>query len=199
MTRQTVLTVGLLMMLVGCGTGKLSAPLGIAGSIAVLPVNNLTADPLLVEGGSLIDKYIRHTGRVSVGDVLQSEARFRLQEKGFDVGNWDAQQAALKGRVPESRESALELARQSGAKSRLLYLEIRRWEPDGPTQTRFVIVAMTASLIDAASGQEIWRHDRTAAPVPTPGTINLESAYVVAARKVIAEMLAPLRPAPVLR
>jgi hypothetical protein len=35
--------------------------------------------------------------------------------------------------------------------------------------------------------------------VPTPGTINLEAAYVVAARKVIAEMLAPLRPAPLLR
>ncbi|HEY7538653.1 MAG TPA: hypothetical protein VIF11_00825 [Methylomirabilota bacterium] len=198
MTRQTLLTIGLLMMLASCGTGKLSAPLGIAGSIAVLPVNNLTADPLLVEGASLIDKYIRHADRVSVGDVLQSEARFRLQEKGFDVGNWDAQQAALKGRVPNSRESALELARQSGARSRLLYLEIRRWEPDAPTQTRFVIVAMTASLIDAPSGQEIWRLDRVAAPVTTPGTINLESAYVVAARKVIVEMLAPLRPAPVL-
>jgi len=32
--------------------------------------------------------------------------------------------------------------------------------------------------------------------VATPGVINLESAYVVAARKVIAEMLAPLRPEP---
>jgi hypothetical protein len=197
MMRSTLLALGLLMTMTGCG--GLSAPLGIAGSIAVLPVNNLTADPLLVEGASLIDRYIRHADRVSVGDVLQSEARFRLQEKGFDVGNWDAQQTALKGRVPNSRESALELARQSGAKSRLLYLEIRRWEPDAPTQTRFIIVAMTASLIDAPSGQEIWRQDRTAAPVPTPGTINLESAYVVAARKVIAEMLAPLRPAPVLR
>jgi hypothetical protein len=199
MTRRIFLTLGLLVMLTSCGTSKLSAPLGIAGSIAVLPVNNLTADPLLVEGAGLIDRYIRHADRVSVGDVLQSEARFRLQEKGFDVGNWDAQQAALKGRVPASRESALEIARQSGVKSRVLYLEIRRWEPDAPTQTRFIIVAMMASLIDAPSGQEIWRQDRVAAPVSTQGTINLESAYVVAARKVIAEMLAPLRPAPQLR
>jgi hypothetical protein len=186
----------LLMMLTSCGTGTLAAPLGVSGTITVLPVNNRTADPLLVEGASLIDRYIRRTGQVSVGDVLQSEARFRLQEKGFDVGSWEVQQAALKGRVPMSRESALVLARESGVNSRLLYLEIRRWEPDSPMETRFVIVAMTASLIDAPSGQEIWRRDRAAAPVPTKGTINLESAYVVAARKVIVEILAPLRPSP---
>jgi hypothetical protein len=180
----------------GCAS---HAPLGIAGSITVLPANNRTNSPLLVEGGSLIDRYIRHAGPVSVGDVLQSEARFQLQEKGFEVGDWATQQAALKGRVPTSRESALALARESGIKNRVLYLEIRRWEPDAPTRTRFVIVALGASMVDAATGQEIWHEDRHAAPVPTPGTINLESAYVVAARKVIAEILAPLRPAPDLR
>ena len=95
--------------------------------------------------------------------------------------------------------AALALARESGITNRVLYLEIRRWEPDAPTQTRFVIVALSASVVDAATGQELWREDRRAAPVPTPGTITLESAYVVAARRVIAEMLAPLRPAPVLR
>ena len=188
--------VALLLALTSCGTGNLSAPLGISGTITVLPVNNRTADPLLVEGAGLIDRYLRRAGKVSVGDVLQSEARFRLQEKGFDVGSWEVQQATLKGRVPTSRESALELARESGVKNRLLYLEIRRWEPDSPMETRFVIVGMMASLIDAPSGQEIWRLDRTASPVPTPGTINLQSAYVVAARKVIAEMLTPLRPSP---
>jgi hypothetical protein len=196
MTRRLLVTLALVVTLTSCGTGTLSAPLGISGTITVLPVNNRTADPLLVEGASLIDRYIRRTGKVSVGDVLQSEARFRLQEKGFDVGSWEVQQATLKGRVPTSRESALVLARESGVNSRLLYLEIRRWEPDSPMETRFVIVAMTASLIDAPSGQEIWRRDRAAAPVSTQGTINLESAYVVAARKVIAEILTPLRPSP---
>jgi len=186
-----------LTTLAGCATTP--APLAITGSIAVLPTNNRTGDPLLVEGGGLIDRYVRHTGRVGVGDVLQSEARFRLQEKGFDVGDWAAQHSALKGRVPESPQAAVELARQSGLKSRVLYLEIRRWEADAPTHPRYVIVAMTASLIDAASGQELWREDRRAAPVPTPGSITAESAYVVAARRVIAEMLAALRPAPQLR
>jgi hypothetical protein len=190
---------GAAMLVLAACASRPTAPLGVSGSITVLPVNNLTADAVLVEGGSLIDRYIRHAGPVSVGDVLQSEARFRLREQGFDVGEWVAQQATLGERVPTSRESALQLARQAGVTNRLLYLEIRRWEPDAPTQTRFVIVGLTASLLDAVSGREIWHAERPASPVPTPGTINLESAYVVAARKVIAGLLAPLRPAPVLR
>ena len=60
-------------------------------------------------------------------------------------------------------------------------------------------MALLATVLDPTTGQEIWREHRRAAPVPTPGTISVESAYVVAARKVMAEMLAPLRPAPVLR
>ena len=198
MIRRLALTLVVLAAMTGCAS-RMPAPLGISGSITVLPVNNRTAEPLLVEGSSLIDRYVRHTGRVSVGDVLQSEARHRLHQQGFEVGDWSSQQAALKGRVPASRQDALELARTSGIKGRLLYLEIRRWEPDAPTHTRFVIVGIGATVIDGATGAEIWHEDRRAAPVPTPGSINLESAYVVAARKVIAEMLAPLRPAPELR
>ena len=75
--------------------------------------------------------------------------------------------------MPVSRESALELARQSGMKEPIA---LSRDPPLGPTprrSTRFVIVAVTASLIDAPTGQEIWRQHRTAAPVPTPGTITL--------------------------
>jgi hypothetical protein len=195
MMRLLCVAVVVLGALGGCASRQ-TAPLAIAGSIAVLPTNNRTGDPLFVQGTGLVDRYIRHTGRVSVGDVIQSEARFRLQEKGFEVGDWSAQEAALKGRVPESAETAAEIARQGGLKGRVLYLEIRRWEPDTPTHTRYVIVALSASIVDAISGQEIWREDRRAAPVPTPGAINVESAYVVAARRVITEMLAPLRPTP---
>jgi hypothetical protein len=195
MTRYLGVVVVVLGTLVGCAS-QASAPLAIAGSIAVLPTNNRTGDPLLVEGGGLVDRYIRHTERMSVGDVLQSEARFRLQEKGFDVGDWSAQQTSLKGRVPESAQTAGQIARQGGLTGRVLYLEIRRWEPDAPTQPRFVIVAISASIVDAVSGREVWREDRHAAPVPTPGAVTLESAYVIAARRVIAEILAPLRPTP---
>jgi hypothetical protein len=102
----------------------------------------------------------------------------------------------MQEQAPTSLDAALALARQSGTKGSVLYLEIRRWEPDAPTQTRFVIVSLTASLLDPVSGREIWHDHRPAAPVGTAGTITVESAYVVAARKVIAEMLAPLRPEP---
>ena len=178
----------------GCAASS-RAPLQISRSIAVMPANNLTGDPLLVMGAGLIDRYVRRTGEVSVGDVLQSEARFQLQEKGFDVGLWKTPDPA-QAQAPTSVDSALALARQNGVKSSVLYLEIRRWEPDAPTHTRFVIVALTASLLDPASGREIWHEHRAAAPVGTQGSITVESAYVVAARKVIAEMLAPLKPEP---
>jgi hypothetical protein len=197
MRRLVLVAVAVLGALAGCATSQ--APLGISGGIAVLPTNNLTGDPLLVEGAGLVDRYIRKAGKVSVGDVLQSEARFRLQEKGFDIGDWSAQQTALKGKVPDSAQAAAALARDAGLTSRVLYIEIRRWEPDAPTHPRFVIVALIASVVDPVSGAEIWREHRTAAPVPTPGAINVEAAYVVAARRVIAEMLAPLRPAPQFR
>ena len=175
-------------MLSGCATSS-RAPLQISRSVAVMPANNLTGDPLLVMGAGLIDRYVRRTGEVSVGDVLQSEARFQLQQKGFEV-------ALTQEQAPTSLDAALALARQNGTKGSVLYLEIRRWEPDAPTQTRFVIVSLTASLLDPVSGREIWHEHRPAAPVGTAGTITVESAYVAAARKVIAEMLAPLRPEP---
>lgn len=197
MTPRVLVSLLIVGALTACATP--TAPLGIAGSVAVLPTNNRTGDALLVEGSSLIDRYIRHTGRVSVGDVLQSEARALLKERGFDVGDWAAQQTKIKGRVPAGAPEAAELARQIGITGRVLYLEIRRWEPDAPTHPRFIIVALTATVIDAASGQQIWRQHRTAAPVPTPGAINIESAHVIAARRVIAEVLEPLRPAPLLR
>jgi hypothetical protein len=192
-TRLVIVTL-ISAVLSGC-TMSSRAPLQISRSVAVMPANNLTGDPLLVMGAGLIDRYVRHTGEVSVADVLQSEARFQLQQKGFEVGIWKTPEAS-QHQAPTSLDSALALARQSETKSSVLYLEIRRWEPDAATHTRFVIVSLTASLLDPVSGREIWHEHRPAAPIGTPGTITVESAYVVAARKVIAEILAPLRPEP---
>ena len=178
----------------GCATSS-RAPLQVSRNIAVLPTNNLTGDPLLVMGAGLIDRYVRRTAEISVGDVLQSEARYQLQQKGFDVAIWQTTGAAHE-QAPTSLDAALAMARQSGTKSSVLYLEIRRWEADAPTQTRFVIVGLSASLLDPVSGREIWREYRAPAPVGTQGTITVEAAYVAAARRVIAEMLAPLKPEP---
>jgi hypothetical protein len=181
------------VMLAGCATSS-PAPLQISRSIAVMPANNLTGDPLLVQGAGLIDRYVRHASEVSVADVLQSEARYQLQQKGFDVREWKPGETSE--RIPASLDGALALARQNGIRTNILYLEIRQWQADGGTQTRFIIAAVTASLVDPVSGREIWHEQRKAAPVGTPGTITVEAAYVAAARKIMAEILAPLKPEP---
>jgi hypothetical protein len=71
-------------------------------------------------------------------------------------------------------------------------LEILRWEPDAPVHTTFVIVGLSASLVDPASRDVVWEVYRQPAPVATPGEVTVENAYETAARKVIAEILSPL-------
>jgi hypothetical protein len=180
--------------LAGCASAAPEPPVHLGRTIAVLPPNNRTGDPLVVTGAGLIDRYVRRAEEVTVADVLLSEARVQLQENGFDVTARSVVAGALGGHTPVSPAAAAELAAQGGLKALLLYVEIRRWEPDAPTHTAFVIVGLTTSLIDAATGEVLWQADRRAAPVPTPGEITVEAAYVTAARRVMAEMLARLRP-----
>jgi hypothetical protein len=182
--------------LTGCASSAPAPPAHLGRAIAVLPPNNLTGDPLVVAGTGLIDRYVRHAERVTVADVLLSEARFQLEENGFEVADRHRVETALGGRVPESPDAAGELAAQGGLKDLVLYLEIRRWEPDAPMHPTFVIVGLAARLIDPSTGTIVWQEDRRPAPVPTPGELMVQSAYVTAARKVIAEMLAPLEPEP---
>ena len=182
--------------LTGCASSAPTPPAHLGRTIAVLPPNNLTGDPLVVAGTGLIDRYVRHAEQVTVADVLLSEARFQLEENGFEVADRHRVETALGGRVPESPDSAVELAAQGGLKDLVLYLEIRRWEPDAPMHPTFVIVGLAARLIDPSTGTVVWQEDRKPAPVPTPGELMVQSAYVTAARKVIAEMLAPLEPEP---
>lgn len=185
------------IVLLGCAAGCASSgpPAVVDPAVAVLPPNNRTGDRLLVAGTGLIDRYVIHAQEVTVPDVLLSEARFELQRKGFDVAALQAVDTALKDRVPTSPGSAAELASSGGLKGLVLYLELRRWEADAPMHTSFVIVGLEVSLVDPATGKIVWQARHAAAPVPTPGEIRVESAYITAARKIMAQMLAPLRPA----
>ena len=180
--------------LAGCASSTPEPPEHLGRAIAVLPPNNRTGDPLVVSGTGLIDRDLRHAARVTVPDVLLSEARFQLQESGFEVADSRTVETALQGRTPESPDAAAELASAGGLKGLLLYLEIRRWEPDALLHPRFVIVGLTASLIDLSTRRVVWQEERRPAPVATPGELMVQSAYVTAARKVIEEMLAPLQP-----
>jgi hypothetical protein len=186
----------LLSSLAGCAPARSLPPEHLGRTIAILPPNNRTGDPLVVTGSGLIDRYVRHAETVTVLDVLVSEARFQLQEKGFVVADRQAVETALNGRLPVSLDSAAHLAAQAGLGNLVLYLEIRRWEADAPTHPAFVIVGLSGSLFDTSTGRVVWQEERRAAPVATPGEIRRESAYVSAARKVMAELLAPLRPDP---
>jgi hypothetical protein len=160
-------------------------------AIAVLPPNNRTGNPLFVSGASFLDRYVFHAEVVTVGDVLAGEARFQLAERGFRVIPGQAIAAATKGQTPESPAAAAEMASRGKLDALALYLEIRQWEPDGSIETTFVIVGLSLSLVDPATGNVVWRLDRRPAPVATPGEVTLESAYGTAARKVIAEVLQP--------
>jgi hypothetical protein len=160
----------------------------------VLAPANRTGDPLLVAGTSILEKYALKSERVTVPDVVASEARLQLARRGFTVVAADEVESATQGRAPGSAQAAAEIAARAKLAGLALYIEIRRWEPDAPTHPAFVLVALSTSLVDPASGRTVWTSDRSTGPVPTPGEVALGAAYVTAARKVMEEMLAPLGP-----
>jgi hypothetical protein len=157
-------------------------------AIAVLPPNNRSGDPLLVAGVSFIDRYVLRSERVTVGDVLASETRFQLAQRGVSVIPRAAVDHAIDGQVPQSPQAAGEIAARAKLDALALYLEIRRWEPDAPTHPSFVIVGASASLVDPVSGNVVWQLDRPASPIATPGEVMLATAYETAARKLAAEI-----------
>jgi len=163
-------------------------------TVAVLAPANRTGDPLLVAGASFLEKYALKSDRVTVPDVLASEARVQLAHRGFTVVSADEVQSATQGRAPGSPEAAAEIASRAKLAGLALFLDIRRWEPDAPTQPSFVLVGVTASLVDPATGRVVWSVERPTSPVATPGEVALGPAYVTAARKVMEGLLAPLGP-----
>ncbi len=189
--RDFTLLLGLSALLAGClRAGIAPPPPNVASSVAVLPPNNRTGDPLLVAGGSLYEKYIAETERITVPDVLAVEARRLLERRGIRVADARSTSEATKGRVPESAAQAAEIARQGKLEGAVLYLEIRHWEGDAPIHPSYVIAGVRVSILDVASGRVLWSAERRASPVATPGEVTVGSAYVTAARKVMEELLA---------
>ena len=163
-------------------------------TVAVLAPANRTGDPLLVAGASFLEKYALKSDRITVPDVLASEARLQLERRGFTVVPADQVETATHGRAPGSPQAAAEIASHAKLAGLALYLDVRRWEPDAPVHPSFVLVGVTASLVDPESGSVVWSAERPTGPVPTPGEVALGPAYVTAARKVMEELLAPLGP-----
>jgi hypothetical protein len=184
---------GLVLVVAACGRPAAEPPpANIARTVAVLPPANRTGDALLVAGTSVLERYALRTERVTVPDVVASEARVQLARRGFSVVPPDEVERAMGGHEPGSADAAADMAAQAKLGGLALYVEIRRWEPDAPTHPAFVLVALTASLVDPASHRVVWTANRPTAPVATPGEVAIGAAYVTAARKVMEEVLAPL-------
>jgi hypothetical protein len=144
-----------------------------------------------VTGEGLLDRYVFHLETVTVPDIVEAEAGLLLREKGFDPTPYDRKNP--KARTPTSAEDAAETAARDNLGPLSLFMEIRRWEPEGRVHVRFVTVDFEASLVDTKSRQVVWRTAHRG-PVPTPGQVLLEAAYATAARKLAIETLAPLSP-----
>jgi Protein of unknown function (DUF3386) len=192
MIARRLLLLLLPMLTLSCAAPPGPPPLpATARTIAVLPPNNRTGDPLLIESASFWHPYADRPGRVTVADVLATEARAQLAQRGVKVIAPEAVTAAIGNQTPRSPEEAADLAARGQLEGSALYIEIRRWEADmSPLHPRRIIVALEARLLDAATGQTVWTAQRPLHPVPTPGAVVRWMAYTIAARKVAEELFA---------
>jgi hypothetical protein len=158
----------------------------------VLPPNNRTGDPLLIESASFLHPDADRPGRVTVADALATEVRAQLTRRGVTVIAPAVVTAAIGTQTPHSPEEAAEVAARGKLEASVLYMEIRRWEADmSSLHPQRVMVALEARLLDPATGQTVWSAQRPLHPVPTPGVIVRWMAYTIAARKVAAALFTP--------
>jgi hypothetical protein len=173
-----------------CAAPRIAPPPSSVRRVAVLRPQNRTGDGLLIAGASLLERYALRTDRVTVPDVLAAETGLQLARHGIDLVSPEEVEHATGGRVPGSADAAAQLAREGGLDAPVLYLEIRRWDPDAGTHPAFVIVALGAALVDPGAGTILWQADLASRPVATPGAVTRASAYVDATRKVAEELFA---------
>ena len=87
-----------------------------ARTIAVLPPNNRTGDPLLIESASFWHPDADRPGRVTVADALATEVREQLTRRGVQVTAPEVLTAALGKQTPQSPEEAADLAARGQAR-----------------------------------------------------------------------------------
>ncbi|HEX7407318.1 MAG TPA: hypothetical protein VF515_06655 [Candidatus Binatia bacterium] len=191
-----------LLLLVVCGCAQPPAVTLLpptVRTVAVFPPNNRTGDPLLIAGASFYEKYVARTDRITVPDVLASEARRQLARRGFTVVSPELVDAMTGDHPPTSAQDAAAVAARNQLEAAVLYIDVRRWEVDVPVHPTFVIASVEVALVDPTNGNVLWTMDHPSRPVATPGVVNLGDAYAIAARTLIQQMLAALgseRPTP---
>jgi PBP1b-binding outer membrane lipoprotein LpoB len=182
-----------LILLSGCVQSPTTPPPSLSTStITVLPPNNRTDDPLIVTSDSFWPFASPRSQHLTIADVLAAEARTQLTQRGFTVISAEATESAIGPTTPQSPEEAITLVSHGKLTGSALYIEIKRWEADDssvfrPTQ---VLVALDASLIEAATGRVVWTAHRPLRPAPTPGAASPGMADMIAAHAVIEDLLA---------
>jgi hypothetical protein len=185
----------LLLVAAGCARPAAPPPRDLPRTVAVLAPHNETGRPLPVAGSSLLERYAFDTRPVTVSEVLASEARIQLASKGFTVVPADVVAQATDNRPPASAAAAADLAKGGHLDGAALFIDLRRWDPDPPSEPRIVIVNLVVALVDPSSGRTLWTNSWPTRPVRTIGEVTLGAADITAARTVIETVLAPLVPA----
>jgi hypothetical protein len=163
-----------LVLLAGCPPPRVAPPPPIGAQTIVIPSpTNRTGNDLLVSGDTMLESWVLRSDRVTVPDVLASDAEALLRARGYHATAEGARPPA-----PDAPRDGLRLT-----------IEIRRWEPDSWTHPQFVIVGVAATLTDGATGRAVWSSAPPIRHVATPGTAVLGSAYEIAARKAIDDLL----------
>jgi hypothetical protein len=162
--------------------------------VAVLAPHNETGAGLPVAGSSLLERYAFDTRPVTVPEVLAAEARLLLESRGFTVVPADVVARATDYRAPASAAAAAEMAKGARLDGAALFIDLRRWEPDPPTEPRVVIANLVVALVEPASGRTLWTNRWPTRPVRTAGEVTLGAADIAAARTVMGAVLEPLVP-----
>jgi len=178
----------------GCARPPAPPPRDLPRTVAVLPPHNETGGSLPVAGSSLLERYAFDTRPVTVPEVLASEARLQLAYRGFTVVPADVVAQAPDNRPPASAAAAADFAKRAHLDGAALFIDLRRWNPDPPTEPRVVIVDLVVSLVDPSSGRTLWTNQWSTRPIRTVGEATLGAADIAAARAVMEAVLAPLGP-----
>ena len=190
MSRAASLAIAAALLFAGCAKQPLPPPASVH-TVAVFPPNNRTGDELLITGGTILEKYVFHTERLTVPDVLAAEARTVLEGAGYTLVAPELIDAAIAGHAPTSAAQAAALAAAHGLPGDVLYIDLRQWAPELTYGPDGVIVSMRMELVEGTTGRLLWSADHPARPVQTPATINFAHSYWVAARSVVRQMLEP--------
>jgi hypothetical protein len=144
------------------------APSGVRYIAVEQPVNR-TGDALVVDGPGLLQRVLKQD-TVAVPDLLAEDLRKVLMQQGFSTPT-------------------------SGTDAPVLRTEIGRWEHYTATYET-VTVDVVATLVEPASGRELWKAARSGWIVPTYNAGSRRDASMAASTAIAEALLEGWQPAP---